>query len=65
VIRAIQREWPACRITWIIGKLERRLLEGLEGVEFIVFDKRGGWPEVAAAGSTSCCTCRWRPARIF
>lgn len=52
VIRAIQREWPACRITWIIGKLERRLLEGLEGVEFIVFDKRGGWPEVRRLRST-------------
>ena len=46
VLRAIQQRWPGTRVTWIIGKLERRLLEGLEGVEFIVFDKRGGWAEI-------------------
>ena len=46
VMRAIQGHWPGTRITWIIGKLERRLLDGVEGVEFIVFDKRGGWAEV-------------------
>ena len=46
VVRAIQDNWPTTRITWIIGKLERRLLDGLEGVEFIVFDKSGGWAEV-------------------
>lgn len=42
VVRALQDHWPATRITWIVGKLERRLLEGVEGVEFVVFDKRGG-----------------------
>jgi len=47
VVRAIQDGWPGTQITWIIGKLERRLLGELEGVEFIVFDKRGGWAEVA------------------
>lgn len=46
VVRAIQDHWPQTRICWIIGKLERRLLEGVEGVEFMVFDKRGGWPEI-------------------
>ncbi|MGK2926277.1 MAG: glycosyltransferase family 9 protein [Lysobacterales bacterium] len=46
VLRAIQQHWPGTRLTWIIGKLERSLLEGLEGVEFIVFDKRGGWAEL-------------------
>jgi heptosyltransferase I len=48
VVRAIQDHWPDTAVTWIIGKLERRLLGGLEGVEFIVFDKRGGWKEVTA-----------------
>ena len=43
VIRVLQQNWPATRITWIIGKAERRLLAGLAGVEFIEFDKRGGW----------------------
>lgn len=42
VVRALQDHWPGTRITWIVGKLERRLLQGVEGVEFIVFDKRGG-----------------------
>jgi len=46
VVRALQDHWPATRITWIVGKLERRLLQGVDGVEFIVFDKRGGWAEV-------------------
>ena len=46
VVRALQDHWPDTRITWIIGKLERRLLAGLGEVEFIVFDKHGGWNEV-------------------
>jgi len=46
VVRAIQDHWPGTRITWVIGKLERRLLEGVEDLEFIVFDKRGGLAEV-------------------
>jgi heptosyltransferase I len=46
VVRAIQDRWPDTALTWIIGKLERRLMGSLEGVEFIVFDKRGGWKEV-------------------
>jgi heptosyltransferase I len=47
VVRAIQQHWPDTALTWIIGKLERRLVDGLQNVEFIVFDKRGGWREVA------------------
>jgi heptosyltransferase I len=42
VVRSIHDQWPGTRITWIIGKLEHRLLHGLENVEFIEFDKRGG-----------------------
>src|SRR3546814_1275378 len=29
-------------LTWVIGKGEYRLLEGLEGVEFVVYDKKTG-----------------------
>jgi heptosyltransferase I len=47
VIRALRAAWPDARITWIIGKLEHRLLSRLEGVEFIVFDKRGGLKALA------------------
>lgn len=46
VIRAIQQDSPETKITWIIGKSEYALLAGVEGVEFIVFDKRGGLPAV-------------------
>ncbi len=46
VIRAFEDHWPQTRITWIIGKLEYKLLSGLDKVEFIVFDKHGGWPAV-------------------
>lgn len=41
-MRSIQRAWPSTRITWIIGRIEHSLLEGLEGVEFAVLDKRAG-----------------------
>ena len=46
VIRAIRQHRPDATITWIIGKLEARLLSGLPDVEFIVFDKKGGLAEV-------------------
>ena len=46
VINAIQKHLPQAKITWIIGKLEARLLNGLQGVEFIVFDKKGGFDAV-------------------
>jgi len=52
VVRAIQAHWPETRITWIIGKLEYRLLSGLNGVEFIVFDKKGGWPAMKTLHET-------------
>jgi len=46
VIRAIRQQHPEAKITWIIGKLEARLLSGLEDIEFIVFDKKGGWSAI-------------------
>ncbi|UCZ57778.1 glycosyltransferase family 9 protein [Desulfurispirillum indicum] len=39
---AIQRRHPQASITWVIGKAEYLLLQGLEGVEFIVYDKASG-----------------------
>jgi len=47
VVRAIQDQWPGSQICWIIGKLEHKLLSGLDGVEFIEFDKRGGLAAVS------------------
>lgn len=42
VLRAIQAQWPDTRVTWICGKLEHRLLSLIEGVRFIVLDKKAG-----------------------
>ncbi len=39
VIRTFQSYWPNTRITWIIGRTEHALLEGIDGVEFIIYDK--------------------------
>ena len=42
LVRTLREAWPAVPLTWIIGKAEHRLLAGLEGVEFIEFDKKSG-----------------------
>ena len=42
-VQAIQRQWPEVQITWVIGKIEAMLLQGLPGVELVLFDKRDGW----------------------
>ena len=42
VVRAIQRAWPQTELTWIVGRVEYQLLAGLEGVEFVILDKRRG-----------------------
>jgi len=41
-VQAMQRQWPEVQITWVIGKVEAMLLQGLPGVEFVVFDKQQG-----------------------
>ncbi len=45
VVRAIQRHWPETRITWITAKLEHQLLRLIDGIRFVVVDKRAGWRE--------------------
>ena len=42
LVHRLQRAWPGVALSWIIGKGEQRLLEGLPGVEFIVYDKKSG-----------------------
>lgn len=39
VVKSLQAGLPGVSITWVIGRLEYRLLQGLPGVDFIVFDK--------------------------
>ena len=41
-VQAIQKYNPKAKITWIIGKIEKALLDGLPGVEFVIFDKSKG-----------------------
>lgn len=42
-VQALQKHWPETKVTWIIGKVEAQLLQGLDNVELIVFDKKAGW----------------------
>ena len=50
VVRAIQMAWPDTEITWIIGRVEHALLEGLDGIRFAVLDKSLGWRAYAELG---------------
>lgn len=43
VLRAIQKEWPTARVTWICARFEHQLLSLLKDVRFIVIDKNSGW----------------------
>lgn len=42
LVRTLRAGFPHATLAWIIGKAERRLLDGLEGVEFFEYDKRSG-----------------------
>lgn len=42
LVRTLQTAWPQTHLTWIVGKLEHRLVGDIAGVEFVVFDKRAG-----------------------
>jgi len=39
IIRTVQAAWPDCRITWILGRIEAKLMTLLPGVEFLTLDK--------------------------
>jgi heptosyltransferase I len=42
-VQAIQTTYPEAKITWVIGKIEEKLIGDLPGIEFVVFDKSLGW----------------------
>jgi heptosyltransferase I len=42
IVRALQRAWPTTRLTWVIGRVEARLMSLLPDIEFITIDKRAG-----------------------
>ena len=46
-LRAFQEAWPHTRFTWIIGKLEAKLMTAIvPGIEFITFDKSATFREL-------------------
>ncbi|WP_110707419.1 glycosyltransferase family 9 protein [Salinicola sp. CR57] len=47
-VRALQRQWPEARITWIVGKTEHALLDGLDGVDLVAYDKSTGFQGMRA-----------------
>jgi len=42
LVRTLQAAWPTTHLSWIIGKLERKLVGDIAGVEFVTFDKATG-----------------------
>jgi len=40
IVRTLQRAWPDTRFTWIIGRVEAKLLGHIPDIEFIVLDKK-------------------------
>ncbi|MBE0487015.1 glycosyltransferase family 9 protein [Marinobacter sp.] len=42
VVLSLQEQLPGVSITWVIGKVEAKLIGDLPGVEFIIFDKKAG-----------------------
>ncbi|MGH8495136.1 MAG: glycosyltransferase family 9 protein [Gammaproteobacteria bacterium] len=42
VVRTLQAAWPESRFTWIIGKTEASLLDGMRDIELVVLDKTRG-----------------------
>jgi heptosyltransferase I len=47
-VRTLQSAWPGTRITWVIGRTEYGLMKGVDGVEFITFDKARPWRSLDA-----------------
>lgn len=43
VVQHIQAYYPQTKITWIVGKAEAALLEGIPNVTLIPYDKKTGW----------------------
>ncbi len=42
VVRVIQEQMPNAKITWVCGKREHAVLADVEGIRFVIFDKKAG-----------------------
>ncbi|HEX7370145.1 MAG TPA: glycosyltransferase family 9 protein [Rhodanobacteraceae bacterium] len=52
LVRTLQAAWPSTRLTWIVGKLEHKLVGDIAGVEFVQFDKSAGYAGYQAVRRT-------------
>lgn len=48
LVHTLRQAWPDVSLTWVIGKLERKLVGDLPGVAFVTFDKAAGWAGMRA-----------------
>ncbi|OOF82839.1 ADP-heptose--LPS heptosyltransferase I [Rodentibacter ratti] len=48
VVQHIQAYYPQTKITWIVGKTEAALLDGIPNVTLIPYDKKTGWKGIFA-----------------
>lgn len=48
LVRTLQQAWPQTALTWVVGKLERKLVGDIADVEFVTFDKAAGWAGMRA-----------------
>jgi heptosyltransferase I len=46
VVRTLQRAWPNTRFTWVIGRVEAKLMSRIPDIEFVVVDKSSLWNSV-------------------
>lgn len=46
LVRTLRLAWPETAVTWIIGGLEHKVVGDLAGVEFVTYNKNGGWSAV-------------------
>ena len=48
LVRTLQAAWPDAALVWVIGKVERKLVGDLPGIEFVTFDKAARWAGLRA-----------------
>lgn len=51
-VQQIHQYWPETEITWIIGKTERALFQHIEGINFVIYDKKSGIKGIFALWKT-------------
>ena len=47
IVHTLKKFWPNTKITWIIGKNEAKLVEDIQNIELIIFDKSNTYRELS------------------